>query len=248
MRKTWSELLLAFHFLTRLPVNVSRSRPGTLACAARFFPLVGLVIGVGAMELHRLLASHLSSQALAAVLLMYLVLITGGLHEDGLADATDGFGGGWSKVQILSIMHDSRIGSFGAIALTSSLLMRFALLSAVPENRLPGTVIAACVLARWTALPLGAFLPYADEKHAGLGAHVAGKVPFSALIWGTTFAVVSLVAILHGAAAAPIAIAVALVALSGLYFKSQIQGVTGDCFGAANQLTEIAIYFAGALH
>lgn len=248
MRTTWSELLLAFHFLTRLPVRVRRSQPEVLARAARFFPVVGLVIGIGAAGLYRLLGNHLSSQPLAAALLTYLVLITGGLHEDGLADTADGFGGGWSKEQILSIMHDSRIGSFGAVALTSSLLLRFVLLSAIPASRLPGTVIAASVLARWTSLPLGAFLPYADEEHAGLGALVAGRLPTSSLVWGTTFACVSLAVILHWAAAAPIAIAIVISALSGLYFKSQIQGVTGDCFGAANQVTEIAIYFAGALH
>jgi len=176
----------------------------------------------------------------------YLVLITGALHEDGLADAADGFGGGWTKEKILTIMRDSRIGSFGAIAVTLSLLSRFVLISNTSPARLPGFLVASSVLCRWTSLPLGFYLPYAREDK-GLGAAVAGQLPFSSLAWGTAFALASVGAALGRAALLAWLITLLVAAVSGLYFRRHIQGVTGDCFGAANQITEVAIYFYGAL-
>src|SRR5262249_28747046 len=190
--------------------------------------------------------ARVQPQLLAFVLIIYLVLITGALHEDGLADAADGFGGGWTKEKILTIMRDSRIGSFGAIAVTLSLLSRFVLISNTSPARLPGFLVASSVLCRWTSLPLGFYLPYAREDK-GLGAAVAGQLPFSSLAWGTAFALASVGAALGRAALLAWLITLLVAAVSGLYFRRHIQGVTGDCFGAANQITEVAIYFYGAL-
>jgi adenosylcobinamide-GDP ribazoletransferase len=246
VRKTVNELLLAFQFMTRIPISGLPHERHGLARAAKFFPVVGLAIGLVAAGIERALAARVQPQVLALVLIVYLVLITGALHEDGLADAADGFGGGWTKEKILLIMRDTRIGSFGAVAVTLSLLSRFVLISNTSAATLPGLLVASSVLCRWTSLPLGFCLPYAREGR-GLGDEVAGRMPLSSLLWGTGFAVLSVAAALGLRSLSPWLIALLITAASGLYFKSQIQGVTGDCFGATNQITEIAIYFYGAL-
>lgn len=246
MRKALNELLLAFQFMTRIPISGLPREPHALARAAKFFPVVGLVIGLIAAGVQRLLVERVQHQVLALILIMYLVLITGAFHEDGLADAADGFGGGWTKQKILAIMRDSRIGSFGTVAVTLSLLSRFILITSISPSRLPGFLVTSSVLCRWTSLPLGFWLPYAREDK-GLGGALAGQMPLSSLLWGTGFSVVSVAAALGLDSLLPCLISLLVTAASGLYFKRQIQGVTGDCFGAINQITEIAIYFYGAL-
>ena len=232
--------------MTRIPISGLPHEPRALARAAKYFPVVGLAIGLVAVAIQRVLITRVQNQVLALVIVIYLVMIAGALHEDGFADAADGFGGGWTKEKILTIMRDSRIGSFGAIAVTFSLLSRFILISNTSPARLPGFLVASSVLCRWTALPLGFWLPYAREDQ-GSGGAVAGRMPLSSLLWGTGFAVVSLAATLGLGSLLPWLITLVVTAASGLYFKRHIQGITGDCFGAANQITEIAIYFYGAL-
>jgi len=246
VKRTINEILLAFQFMTRIPISGLPREPRALARAAKFFPLVGLVIGLVAAVIDRALAPYLRPQLLALVLITYLVLITGALHEDGLADTADGFGGGWTKEKILTIMRDSRIGSFGAVALILSLLARFILISNTSPSHLPGFLIASSVLCRWTSLPLGFYLPYAREDK-GLGAAVAGKLPFSSIAWGTVFAFASVAVVLGRIALLPWLITLVVTGTTGLYYKRHIQGVTGDCFGATNQITEVAIYFYGAM-
>lgn len=246
MRKTVNELLLAFQFMTRIPISGLPRERHALARAAKFFPIVGLAIGLIAVAIQRVLVARIQPQLLALLLITYLVLITGALHEDGLADAADGFGGGWTKEKILMIMRDSRIGSFGAVAVTLSLLSRFVLISNASPARLAGFLVASSVLCRWTALPLGFWLPYAREDQ-GLGGAIAGRLPLPSLLWGTGFAVLSVAAVLGLGSLLPWLITLLITAVSGFYFKRHIQGVTGDCFGATNQITEIAIYFYGAL-
>jgi adenosylcobinamide-GDP ribazoletransferase len=241
-----NELLLAFQFMTRIPISGLPHEPRALARAAKFFPVVGLVIGLIAVGIQRLLVEHMQRQVLALVLVFYFVMITGALHEDGLGDAADGLGGGWTKEKILTIMRDSRIGSFGAIAVTLSLLARFILISNTSPARLPAFLVASSVLCRWTTLPLSFWLPYARQDE-GLGGAVAGQLPFSSLLWGTGFAAVSVASALGVGSVLPWLVTLMVTAASGLYFKRHIQGVTGDCLGAANQIAEIAIYFCGTL-
>lgn len=241
------EVLLAFQFMTRIPIGRLPRQPGALARAAKFFPVVGLVIALIGAGIDRLLLPFVPGLVLTMVLLSYLVVITGALHEDGLADFADGFVGGWSREQVLEIMRDSRIGTYGAIAIALSLLWRFVLIANIAPGRLPATLICAHVLCRWTSLPLGYFLPYARAED-GLGGYIAGRLPISSLLWGTLFAVVTVIAVLKRASGWALLIASAITGASAFYFRRRIQGVTGDCFGAANQATEIAIYLFGVLH
>jgi len=239
------DLLSAFQFMTRLPLPSVPSEPEPLARAAKFFPLVGLVIGLGAAAIYRMLSGHVSRSVMAITVLTYLILITGGFHEDGLADAADGFGGGWTKDRILLIMHDSRVGAFGVIALILSLLARYVLLSELAAVRFSSYLIVAHVLCRWTTLPLGAFLRPARQD--GHGVQLAQRTSVISLIFATVVTVAISYFLLRNHVWLPIAVAVALTAISAAYYRSQIGGVTGDCFGVTNQLTEIAVYFCGVL-
>jgi adenosylcobinamide-GDP ribazoletransferase len=241
------ELLTAFQFLTRIPLPAIPFETDSLSRAIKFFPLVGLTIGAGAALLHRLLIVHLGRPLVALVLLVYLVLVTGCFHEDGLADVADGFGGGASKEQILAILKDSRIGSYGATALICSLLARYLLLVSLPLEHFAAYVISAHVLCRWSSLPLSYVLPSARDL-VGQGARIARLTSLSSLAIGSVFSFVVVIAALRWAAIAPILASLFAVIMSGWLYYRKIGGVTGDCFGATNQLTEIAVYFCGTWH
>jgi adenosylcobinamide-GDP ribazoletransferase len=247
IRKWVEEILTAFQFLTRIPLPSPRHETDSLARAIKFFPFVGLVVGCGAALLHRLLIPHLSRSVVALVLVVYFVLITGCLHEDGLADTADGFGGGRDKDQILIILKDSRIGSYGATALVVSLLARYLLLASLPLEHFAAYVISAHVLCRWSSLPLSYFLAPAREQD-GQGFRIAQRTSISSLAIGSIFSFGVVIFALRRAAVAPILAALLVVILSGWFYYRRIGGVTGDCFGATNQLAEIAVYFCGAWH
>lgn len=247
-RRTGSDFFAALQFLTRIPVS-SLYEPDSLARAVKFFPVVGLVIGACAALLNVLLAPHLPRLVSALLIVAFLALITGCLHEDGLADAADAFGGGWTREQILTILKDSRIGSYGCAALTLSLIARVTLLAALPSNQVARYLIASQVLSRWTTLPLSAFLPaartLAASDNAGQGARIAQRTSLGVVIFGSVFSFAVAAVALRMNAFAAVAGPILLTLVSGAYYKSRIGGVTGDCFGATNQLTEIFVYLCG---
>jgi adenosylcobinamide-GDP ribazoletransferase len=249
-RRTWLEFISAVQFLTRIPVPSHPYEADSLARSVKFFPLVGAVVGGGAALLHLLLAPHLPRLIAALLVLVYLVLVTGCLQEDGLADAADGFGGGRNREQILIILRDSRIGTYGATALTFSLLGRLLLISSLPLIQVAPYLIAAHVLCRWTTLPLSYFLPAARPTRAdgfdGQGARIASLTSTATLLVGTLFSFAVTAILLRVHAIAPILCVSALTLLTGLYYKRRIGGITGDCFGATIQLAEIGVYLCGA--
>jgi adenosylcobinamide-GDP ribazoletransferase len=238
------ELVVAFQFLTRLPMPSTAFEADSLSRAVKFFPLVGLVVGSGAALLQHVLTPHLNRPITAMAVLAYLVLVTGCLHEDGLADTADGFGGGWKKEQILAILKDSRIGSYGATALVLSLLGRYLLLASLPIEHFAAYVISAHVLCRWSSLPLSYFLRPARQQE-GQGARIARLTSLPSLLFGSAFSIAVVVFALRWSAVAPLLTTAIAVVLSGWIYFRKIGGVTGDCFGATNQLAEIAVYFCG---
>jgi len=244
IRRLANEMVVAFQFLTRIPMPSIAFEADSLSRATKFFPLVGLVVGSGAVFLQRLLLFHMSRPLVALIVLLYLVLITGCLHEDGLADTADGFGGGRTKDQILTILKDSRIGSYGATALVLSLLARYLLLAFLPLEHFAAYVISSHVLCRWSSLPLSYFLAPAREQD-GQGARIAKLTSLASLIFGSVFSFAVVAFALRWSAAAPAMAAILTIALSGWLYGRELGGVTGDCFGATNQLTEIAVYFCG---
>ena len=237
------DLGVAFQFLTRLPVPEVGFAPDGLARAVKYFPVVGLVIGLGAGLIEKMLAPHLGRPVSALVVLVYLVLITGCLHEDGLADVADSMGG-WSREQRLAILHDHRIGSYGATALVLSLLSRAVLLAELPLEHFVDYMVSAQVLCRWSMLPLSYYLPPARESE-GQGARIARLTSVASLIIGSLFTLATVGVTIGKAAIGPVLAAIAVPLLSSWFYMRKFGGVTGDCFGATNQLTEIAVYLCG---
>jgi adenosylcobinamide-GDP ribazoletransferase len=248
MRSAANSFFVAVQFMTRLPVprGIHHS-PEALAKSVVFFPAVGLVVGAGGAALNLLLSPHMSHDIVVVLILVYLVTVTGGLHEDALGDAADGLGGGWEKDRVLAIMRDSRMGSFGVIAITLGLLARFVFLTNLAPSKFIAFFIAGQVLGRWTALPLAFFLSSARDNEAGQGRLIADKVTAASFVAGTLLALAIIAIALRAAALGASLIAILVAAASGFYYWRRIGGITGDCLGATIQLTEIAIYFMGAV-
>jgi adenosylcobinamide-GDP ribazoletransferase len=234
------ELLAAVQFLTRFPVPSYKFEPDMVMSSAKLYPLVGALVGLGAVGLDRLLRGHLPASVVAVAVLLYFGVLTGGMHEDGLADTFDGLGAGGTRKRMLEIMRDSRIGSFGTMAIIFSVLVRWALLTAIGPAKFGIYVLTAQVLCRWTALPLAAFMPSARTD--GLGEKLARKVSIAALTGGTVLAMAIVGFSLRWQAVAPVAAVVAVIVLSGWVYRAKLGGITGDCFGATNQMAEIAVY------
>lgn len=249
MSNWWFEFLYAVQFLTRVSVSSIPHSEDSLARATKFFPVVGFLVGMSASTLYLLLDQHLPKLVTASVVLAYLVFLTGCLHEDGLADTADGFGGGWDRDQILAILRDSRIGSYGGAALALSLILRVVLLASLSRAEIFPVVTTAHVLCRWTTLPLSYFLPPARvtilSNANGQGARVASLTSTGTVIGGTIFSFGCAIFLLHWHALSPIGTAILCTVITGFFYKKRIGGITGDCFGATNQVTEIAAYFTG---
>jgi adenosylcobinamide-GDP ribazoletransferase len=246
MKTVVQPFFTAAQFLTRFPVPRSEFREDDLAKSAAFFPLIGLLVAFGGLLMHFLLVPRVSGAVFVVLLLVYLVLVTGGLHEDALGDAADGFGGGWDKEQTLAIMHDSHIGSYGAVAISFSLLSRYVLLSQLPVEKFAAYFVAGQVLSRWTAIPLSYFLP-AARANSGQGNLVAQKISWRALVGGTLLAFGIALAFLRMKVLWVAISAIVVFAISGLYYRRRLGGITGDCLGATIQLAEICVYLTGVV-
>jgi adenosylcobinamide-GDP ribazoletransferase len=168
------------------------------------------------------------------------VLVTGALHEDGLADAADGFGGGATPERVLDIMKDSRIGSYGAVALILVMMTKVAALASLTRADTVVALIAAHTLSRWSSVPLLQRYAYLGSKGAAFG----GTVTIARTVVATVLGVAICVAVLRWRAAVAMPVALAVTAAAGGYFRRRLGGVTGDCLGATNQLVEIAVYLS----
>lgn len=234
-------------FLTRVPVGGFPYRDDDWRWASAHFPLIGAAVGaVGALACW--LALPVSPLVAGALAVATTVVLTGGFHEDGLADSADALGGGFDRVRVLQILKDSRIGAFGGLAITLSILLRVGLLAAL-ATRAPVALVVAHALSRVPPIWLMVHLPYATDDAAAKSRLITRAGPAQALVatgWGVVAAVAAVG--LGGVAAAPVALAIAAcvgVALIAAWrFTARVGGVTGDFLGATQQLCELAILFA----
>ncbi len=236
-------LLTAVQFMTRLPVpGWVGHGPGQLDRAARYFPVVGLLVGgVGAAVL-AVARGGLPPLVAAGLAVAATVALTGALHEDGLADTVDGLLGGWTRDDALRIMKDSRIGAFGAVALVLALGLKAAAMAGLP----PAALVASSAASRLAPVCVMAMLPYAR-----LGQADARSAPVAAGPGGLTVAALCGLAplLLLGLRALPaLLLAAALVAGLAAWFRRRLGGYTGDCLGAVQQATELGILLAALWH
>lgn len=241
LRQQLRYLLCAMGFFTRIPLPAWVGyEPDDLDHAAPYFPLIGLLIGalaVGAWWL----ASGLWPPRVALLLsLIVTVLITGAFHEDGLADSLDGFGGGYTREAVLRIMHDSRIGSFGAIALILALLLKLELLACIPLPWLPAALLAGHASSRWGAVSLLASLDYVRPE--GKSKPLATRLGPSGLLLATLFGLAPLLMLPIHTALLALAAVILMRQLLANYYRQRLGGYTGDALGMAQQLCELTVY------
>jgi len=236
--------MTALQFLTKLPVRFEPERAldnRDVASSYYFYPVIGFLIGIAGVLLRRSLNVLFPLSFSVVLMLGFFMWITGGLHEDGLADVADGMAGGWTREQRLSIMKDSRIGAFGAMALAFALLSKYTALISMNPERLDAAVVSAQVLSRWAFLPFGYFNPYARE---GLGSEFIKHIRAGPLVVGTAFSTVVVILLSRVAGVIALSTATATVVLASAYFRRRLGGITGDCFGATFQFVEILTYAA----
>ncbi len=234
-------LFTALAFFTRIPcTRWAGHSDDDLNHAARYFPLVGILIG-GAAALVWWLAHHILPQEIAIIASMVATLwLTGAFHEDGLADTLDGLGGGWTKEQALTIMKDSRIGSYGAVALVIALLTKFQTLVHVSPLLLPAVLVSGHAMSRFAAVLVIRTQVYVRET--GKAKPLAQQISGGGLLIAAIFGLAPLGLLL------PIALWWALlpVVVVWLWFSLKLHqrlgGYTGDCLGAMQQLCELAFY------
>lgn len=230
---------VAVTFLTRLPIpGASDLTPGALGRSVVWFPLVGALVG-GAVGGMRLLADlALPASAATALALAVGVALTGGLHEDGLADTADGLGAHATRERRLEIMRDPRVGTFGTLALIASFVLAWSLLSSLDGLDCLLAALTAHMLARWV-LPVAA-RSFPPARAGGAGAlmtvgpwQLAGATLLAAAV------ALSAAGPFEGLAAMAAALAVTLAA--GAYATHVVGGITGDIYGATAKLVELAV-------
>ena len=239
----------AFIFYSRIPLPSSWFSAKTSHCS-RYFSLVGWLVGgvsVGIWLLAQMMFSDSSgtfsevSLPIAILLgMIAAVLLTGALHEDGFADTCDGFGGGWSPEERLRIMKDSRIGTYGALGLVFLLLLKFFALLQIETAILPWVWFAGNTLSRFVSISQLRFLAYvqdAAKSKSGPMTEFSGVD----LIVNAVFGLLPLLFIGNQVWVVLPAVAIVWWFLL-MYFKRKLGGVTGDCLGATQQLSEVVFY------
>jgi adenosylcobinamide-GDP ribazoletransferase len=250
--------LVATQFLTRLPAPALRGfQPSWLSQSARYFPLVGVLVGSLNVGIWWLLGHWLPPTVSVGLMLAASMLITGAFHEDGFADTCDGIGGGTTTERILAIMKDSRIGAYGAMGIFFMLGLKWTALVALPPDVFPLIVIGAHMFSRWCSTGLIWRLRYVRIDGEAKAKPFADSLGAREWILSGTIGVLGIVPIAFACvhrddvlAAKALTAAVGAAAVTALiasaYFRRRIGGYTGDCLGAVQQLTELA-FLLGAL-
>ena len=254
IKHEWILLLVAVQFLTRLSVPPFKHYdPQWLHQSSRHFPAVGLLVGLlcaGVFWLGSLLFTPLVAAVLSTA---FGIKLTGAFHEDGLADSCDGLGGGLTRERTLTIMKDSRLGTYGVLGLVSALLLKISLLASMP---IPIAVIALIIghtASRLLCISLLSLLPYGGEiEHAKAKPMAQQLTPIQGLYSsGWLILAIILVALIFpntmqqiGMGQWLLAMILALIATDYMrrLLRRRLDGYTGDGLGATQQLSEIAIY------
>ncbi len=238
----YKELVAAIRFLSTLPVPGSAQLFRTdaaepyLIVGSAYFPLVGLLIGGLLCLLPFVVGWLLPALVLAALLVIAQVLLTGGLHLDGLMDTCDGLFAGRGRKRMLEIMRDSRVGSFGVLGGASILLLRFALFASLNRDQLYLALLLVPPVGRWTMVL--AMRVYPAVRGNGLGATVRQTVTRARLFMASVLALLPALLLMHLPGVA-LWLAGTLCALAlGAWVTRRLGGLTGDVYGAIEEVTE----------
>jgi len=235
-----SSLLLAIQFLTTLPLRVRSYNDKKMAWSLVYFPVVGLCLGLVLVGLNALLfLCGIFGLTANIILVIALIILSGGMHLDGLADTADAFLSGKTKQDMLEIMRDSHIGVMGVLALVSIILLKTGLLFSLDFAVKPAALVLTCVLSRWSPVLLMYLFPYARrEGKAKLfiqGINSKILLISTLIAAGCSFWIWQMPGLC-------ICLIVALTTfLMGRFTQRKIGGITGDTLGATIEITEVVI-------
>jgi len=233
-------LLLAIQFLTIIPLKIKSFSKARASQSMICFPLIGLLLGALLCASGELLSVFGFRQlSIDTILIVLLIILTGGMHLDGLSDTFDALLSNKDKPEMLSIMRDSRAGVMGMLSVVSIVLLKIALLFSLPMVYQKGGLLLMCVLSRW-AMVLSMFcFPYARLE--GKARIFLDGVNWKILLASSVIALVSVLAI-WGLKALIIFILVGLFTLLfGKFINRKLGGITGDTLGATNELAEVLV-------
>ncbi len=253
--KQWRYFLLAIGFFTRIPMPTHANfQEHDLNHATKYFPLVGILVGLVA-AIFFYCALFIFPQVIAVLISMAsTIYLTGAFHEDGLADSADGLGGGWSQEQMLSIMQDSRLGTYGAVALFGMLLVKFQTLNTLPTISIPFILIVGHSLSRLSAVWLMASADYV--RSVGKNKPIATQISASHLLLANGIGFLPFLSLLiiifnHYSLSTMIELILIIsIPLGIVWFwwraklLKNIHGYTGDTLGAMQQITELTFYLS----
>lgn len=234
-------LLFAWQFLTVVPLSRAHHEPAPneLAESMLWYPFVGMLLGGLLAGADWLFSQYLSNHVVMALVMVLLIAMTGGLHQDGLADTLDGLAGGRTPADRLAIMRDPRIGSIGATGLFLSLILRYAALLSLPDTVRWPALLCMPAVGRWSMVASAYRASYARSE-GGLAEPFLAHLSFKHVI-GSTIVVSCMLAWGFGPLRATIMLAIAGALSRMMTFLCQrfFGGVTGDTFGGTNELVEV---------
>lgn len=231
--------IIALQFLTI--IRISRNiqvNPKELGRSMGYFPMVGLILGFILVFFNMLFLRFLPASVADGLLIIVLVICTGALHLDGLADTIDGLAGGNSKEEILEIMRDSNTGAIGVVSLIMVLLLKYAALVNIPYEIKNQILVAMPMISRWSMVELSILSQYARPTN-GIG------LPFTTYLRKKEFFFASAIAVLVSFALLGIKGVIIMIVIglftfcSAKFLRGKIGGITGDSFGAVNEITEV---------
>lgn len=232
----------ALQFLTIIPVPWwHKASPDELGRSIVYFPIVGLVIGFILVGSNWLFGLFLPSLLVNALLLAVLAIITGALHLDGFVDTCDGVGGRGTTEDRWEVMRDSRVGAFGVVGVVLLLLVKYAALNSIPGYLTVMALVFMPVVSRWAMVYAIFAYPYARPSGLGRAFKQAARWPRFTIATLLTFIVaVALIPVVQLAAMAVMLGVWIISVLVAIYLKSKFSGLTGDTYGAINEIAEVS--------
>ncbi len=243
MREQVLVFLNAVMFFTRIPVPSQAGwSPERLNRASMYFPLVGWIVGGLAAGVYLAAGLIFPLEVAVALSMVSSLLLTGAFHEDGLADACDGFGGGWEKDRILDIMKDSRLGTFGAVGLVMALALKWLCLCRLPAPLIAPALFAAHSFSRLASTALIRFGRYARKDLESKSKPLAVQISALAFVVACVFGLAPFLLYPDPRIWWALIPVVVVVMWAKSYFEKWIGGYTGDCLGAIQQVSELLTY------
>lgn len=240
--------LTAVRFLTRLPVGWGALRDGeNFQASLLFFPLVGLLIGLGGFFCCNLLLSFLPVPVVAILMIIYLAAVSGCLHLDGLADTADGLLSSRPVKESLAIMRDSRVGAMGVICVVFLVALKFAALISLSPAQMPLALFFMPLAGRVSIVIAMALLPYARGREQGLGALFYGGPSKAASLLGTALFILFALLLCREDLVSLVLVFLTAIFLFLVVCKKALGGATGDTLGAGCEISETAIALAFTL-